>query len=341
MPGTPSAEDRLTTLLATGVPPAVAAAVAVAEPGIQAPIRAAWLPGDLDQEPSFLIYSITKTFIAALALLLCEDGRLSLADPLSRWMPAVPRSDAITIRHLLGHTSGIPDYGGIATYHEAVRRAPRCPWSFEDFARATWETGLLFEPGAGWTYSNPGYMILRRIVEAVGGATHAELVRDRIGRPLGLARTHVVDSPEQLRDLAPSLSRLLDPDREPRDVRELYHPGWVSHGVIASTASEVAIFLRALLGGALLSPESVARMTSGTSLPAAPPRWHRPVYGLGLMGDTLPSGALWGHNGGGPGYEASGGVLVTPDGDQRAAAALCATEGETNADTLMRRALER
>jgi D-alanyl-D-alanine carboxypeptidase len=151
----------------------------------------------------------------------------------------------------------------------------------------------------------------------------------------------VVDSPEQLHDLAPSLSRLLDPDREPRDVRELYHPGWVSHGVIASTASEVAIFLRALLGGALLSPESVARMTSGTSLPAAPPRWHRPVYGLGLMGDTLPSGALWGHNGGGPGYEASGGVLVRPDGDQRAAAALCATEGETNADTLMRRALER
>ncbi|HYB69743.1 MAG TPA: serine hydrolase domain-containing protein [Candidatus Bathyarchaeia archaeon] len=334
------ADDDLSVLVAASVPPGLTAAAAVAEREHPASVRAGWLPRGLDREPAFLIYSITKTFLATLALLLCEAGRLALTDPVSRWLPSLPRADAITIRHLLGHTGGVPDYGGLAAYHEAVRRSPGSPWSFDEFGRATWEQGLLFDPGTGWAYSNPGYMIVRRIVETVADAAFADLVRDRIARPLGLARTRVVDSPDQLGGLAPSLSALVDPERVPRDVRAVYHPGWVSHGVMASTASEVASFLRALFDGAVLSARSLASMTEGTPVTAAPPPWRRAVYALGLMGDTLPSGALWGHNGGGPGYGASALVLVGPAGGLRTAAAVCTTDRPEIAESLARRILE-
>src|SRR5206468_2267838 len=108
-------------------------------------------------------YSITKTFTATLVLLLREEGRLSLDDPLSRWFPRIPQADRITLRQLLNHTAGVPDYGALRSYHEAVRSSPSTPWSFERFAAETFDRGLQFEPGSSWAYSNPGYMLLKRI----------------------------------------------------------------------------------------------------------------------------------------------------------------------------------
>jgi D-alanyl-D-alanine carboxypeptidase len=244
-------------------------------------------------------------FTAALILLLQEANRLSLDDPLSRWFPGVDRSSRITIRRLLNHTAGVPDYGHLRAYHDAVRESPGMPWSFQEFAARTFDEGLLFEPGTGWAYSNPGYMLLKSIAEQTGGASYAKLIQTRVARPLELERTFVPESIIALAPLAPARSRLVGSGGE-RDVREAYHPGWVSHGVVASTPSEVVTFCRALFSGRLVSVGSVRELTTLVPVPDAPPRWRQPSYGLGIMADPESSfGPVWGHTGSGPGYSTS------------------------------------
>jgi D-alanyl-D-alanine carboxypeptidase len=274
-----------------------------------------WVP-ESELEPAFLAYSITKTFTSSLVLIFCEEQRLHLEDPLARWFPRIAHADRISLRHLLDHTAGIPDYGSIRSYHEDLRAHPDVPWTFERFAAETFEKGLQFEPGQGWAYSNPGYMLLKRILEEVSGRSYRELVAERIARPLGLSRTFVPESIPDLESLATGTSCALSADGSPRDVRAHYHPGWVSHGVIASTASEIVRFLDALFHGRLLSPRSLEAMMTLVRVPverdasespsSSPLRMAAPSYGLGLMGDPAsPWGLLLGHNGGGPCYSAS------------------------------------
>jgi len=312
------------------------AGIAVVDERGAAP-QAVWIPTSTVEEPAYLAYSITKTFTAALVLQLRDQRRLALDDRLGRWFSSVPGSDRISLRQLLNHTAGIPDYGALASYHEAVRASPASAWSFERFAAETFDKGLQFEPGSSWAYSNPGYMLLRRIAEASAGTSWALMIRDRIARPLGLHRTFVAESLEDLAQLAPATSRALAPDAAPRDVREHYHPGWVSHGVVASTPSEIARFFDALFGGALLSPQSRQDMT--TLVPIGPvgeaaARWRRPSYGLGIMGDPESDfGPLWGHNGGGPGYTTS--ALHAPDLRGITVCAMCAFEGEIDAERIV------
>jgi D-alanyl-D-alanine carboxypeptidase len=276
--------------------------------------QASWVPQSA-QEPAFLAYSITKTFTAALILRLCEEGRLSLDDRLAKWFPRIDRADRISLRQLLNHTAGIPDYGGIRAYHESVKSSPLMPWSFERFAAETFDKGLCFEPGQGWAYSNPGYMLLKRVAEDVTRTAYRALIADYIVRPLGLRRTFVAESTDDLEALAPGTSSALSVDGGPRDVRANYHPGWVSHGVVASTVSELVGFLDGLFRGDLLSRHSLDQMMDLVVVPTdpaaasaqdLPSRRGRPSYGLGLMGDpTSPWGLVVGHNGGGPCYSAS------------------------------------
>jgi D-alanyl-D-alanine carboxypeptidase len=267
-------------------------------------------------EPVFLVYSITKTFTATLILLLQEEQRLSLDDTVFTWFPRITEAQHISVRMVLNHTAGIPDYSGLGAYHEAIRSSPSVPWLFERFVAETINQGLTFAPGTGWAYSNPGYMLLKRIAEQTGGATFADLIRDRIAMPLGLGNTFVPESIEALSPLAPAVSGELTQDRSTCDVRTCYHPGWVSHGVVASTASDIVRFIDALFDGRLISTQSLKEMTMLVPVPMKPSvqtngrkksfDWGKPSYGLGIMGDPeSPWGRLWGHNGGGPGYSAS------------------------------------
>jgi D-alanyl-D-alanine carboxypeptidase len=306
--------SRLPEMLAAAARGRGVASVAVIERAGAEP-HAYWVP-ESDQEPAFLAYSITKTFTAALILKLCEEGQLRLEDRLAGWFPRIAHADRISLRQLLNHTGGIPDYGGIRAYHTGVSSSPSAPWSFERFAAETFDQGLWFEPGQGWAYSNPGYMLLKRVAEEVTGGSYRALISERMARPLGLRRTFVAESIDDLAALAPGTSSVLSPDGTPRDVRAHYHPGWVSHGVVASTASELVRFLDALFRGELLSRQSLAQMTELIVVPTdpleassdgdLPSRRGQPSYGLGLMGDPVsPWGLVVGHNGGGPCYSAS------------------------------------
>lgn len=143
---------------------------------------------------NYRLASVTKQFTAAAILLLAEDGKLTLDDRARHWLPSLPAADdAITLRHLLTHASGLIDYEDVmpdgAT--EQLRDA--------DVLRLLEpQDRTYFKPGSGYRYSNSGYALLALIVERASGKTFQDFLRERIFLPLGMHDTlaYVHDGPE-------------------------------------------------------------------------------------------------------------------------------------------------
>jgi D-alanyl-D-alanine carboxypeptidase len=270
----------------------------------------------------FPIYSVTKTVLAVQVLQLALDP----ATPVSRWLPGLPGAADITVAHLLGHTGGLPDYG--PTYPVAVR-AGEPPWPDESYVDVAARRGLLFRPGTGWSYSNIGYLALRRIVEEVRGQPWAAAVRETVIAPIGLADTFPLSTVDDLRRVVPSTSPYLGGAA----VADAYHPGWVPHGLLASTAADLARLLRACLVGAsdtdaLLAAPAREAMTRLRPLDVPGRPLHPdPGYGLGVMGSLRTH--VVGHTGEGPGYAAA--AYLAPHRD-RVVAALVAAEDQALAE---------
>jgi len=136
-------------------------------------------------ETNYRLASMTKQFTAAAILLLMESGKLQLDDPIRKWLPSLPEAtSAVTLRHLLTHTSGLIDYedvipdGTTEQVHDAdVLRLLKA------------ENRTYFVPGASYRYSNSGYSLLALIVERASGETFASFLRDHIFVPLGMTNT--------------------------------------------------------------------------------------------------------------------------------------------------------
>ena len=264
----------------------------------------------------FSIQSITKSFTAAVILRFVAVGKLLLDIPLSEWRPDVPNASRMTIRQCLQHTSGLPDYGTLPAYHEAVRQEAT-PWTFAEFLHRTHAEQLLFEPGHGWRYSNIGHMILRRLIETVCGQSF-EIVAKEVCQPLGLRHTSVIKNREDSQALTPAYSFCVSSDGLPVDIRTRYDPGWVATGVVASTASDIVRFYHRLFAGDLLPGRLLDEMRTVVRASPTPSnqRFVAPSYGLGLIADLMsPYGVLYGHSGGGPGYT-SAALHVVPHRDQ-------------------------
>ena len=144
-------------------------------------------------ESRFLVMSITKSLPPSP---FCDSLKPAHWNCIGRYhhgCRTFPHASRITIRHLLQHTSGLPDYGPLADYHEAVRRGDR-PWTFNEFLERTNAEELRFQPGQGWSYSNIGYMLLRRLLETVRKRSFAEIITAGVCRPLNLSHTALVES---------------------------------------------------------------------------------------------------------------------------------------------------
>lgn len=139
-------------------------------------------------QTNYRLASISKQFTAAAVLLLAEDGKLSLDDPIKRWLPSLPKAaDAITIRQILSHTSGLIDYEDVM------------PPEFDDRDRQMHDRDVLrvlegqdrtyFAPGQAYRYSNSGYALLALTVEKASGRSFAGFLRERIFLPLGMRDT--------------------------------------------------------------------------------------------------------------------------------------------------------
>ena len=132
--------------------------------------------------------SITKQFTAASIMMLAEEGKLEVSDPIAKHLPDYPsHGHNITIEHLLNHTSGIFSYTGIPGYMTQEIRKDLTTQELVDVFK---NLPMDFAPGDRWRYNNSGYVLLGTIIEAVSGKSYDEFVEERIFKPLGMTNSH-------------------------------------------------------------------------------------------------------------------------------------------------------
>ena len=288
---TSAARPSLRPLVAAGAP----GTILLTRHGGATSERAARLrPGD-----SFRIGSLTKTYVAAVVLQLAGERRLSLDDPVTKYLPGiVPRADEITIRELLGHTSGLPDFDGLpAVLQPYLDGDLGYVWAPRDLIALATAQPPTAAPGAAFAYSNTNYLVAGLIVEAVTGRPLGDVLRDRIFRPL-----HLRHSALALRGTSPRPSAhgySVPPGAARLDVTALTPYSWAA-GAIVSTAVDVATFYRALLAGRVVPPALLKAMLGTVPDPNGDLPGQR--YGLGIARFPTKCGVAWGHNGDTPGY---------------------------------------
>ncbi|APG49140.1 serine hydrolase domain-containing protein [Phaeobacter porticola] len=229
----------------------------------------------------FPYWSFTKTVIAICALKIVELGKLDLDEHLA--------DHDFSLRQLLNHTAGLPDYYSLPGYRKAVANDEE-PWSADHLFNATMAQGSLFVPGEGWAYSNLGYMLARDLIEDVAGSSFSSLVSEMICDPLGLDSIELATTRKHL-------------SRVHWDGAKRYHPGWVYHGCLTGTAADAARLLHALFTGRLLNADILEQMLIGHPLGGAVEGrpWTKCGYATGLMSGRCGSvGRTVGHSGGGP-----------------------------------------
>jgi D-alanyl-D-alanine carboxypeptidase len=237
------------------------------------------------------IGSVTKTFVATVALQLVGEGRLALGDTVERWLPGlVPNGNNITVRELLNHTSGLFDVTNDQGFIARVLWKRTEAWTPRKLVRIATAHKPLFDPGATWSYSNTGYMLLGLIVEAASGNPIETELDRRIFRPLRLRATSFASSPHITMTYAHGYLPL-DGSR-PRDASVFSQSSAWAAGAIVSTADDLATFYRALVRGRLLRPRLLRAME--TTVPVAEDP-HGGGSGLGLFETGLSCGRVWGH----------------------------------------------
>lgn len=263
----------------------------------------------------FCIGSIAKTFVATVVLQLMEEGAIDLDAAFGTYLPegspvAIPNAEQITVRMLLNHTSGIPEW----LTEEVVTRITEDPatvWEVDELLSIAVAQDMLFEPGESFAYSNTDYTLLELIIEEVTGAWWGNQVQARVLDPLGLSDTIVRPPgeaspvPRMARGYAVAGGDLLD--------LTLVDPsmaGAAGGNAMVSTARDLAHFLTALLGGELFTaPQTLDEMLNFIDAPdeQGVPYW----YGLGLERYDIDGVTFIGHAGGAVGYSTV--MYVAPD----------------------------
>lgn len=251
------------------------------------------------------IGSVTKSFTAVGILQLCEEGKLSLSDPVEKFLPLKikPFGEPICVWHLLSHTAGIP----ALAYAEAEIRweqgtggRPLALATVEDFVAWLNAAGDWVEckPGERWFYLNEGYILLGGIIEKLSGLSYADYVRRRILAPLGMKDTGFLG--EEFPELATPYIVPQEGQPKPGKVRPIPIG---SDGALVSTVLDLAKYLGMWLrrGAPILRPESYEELVKPRVSMPAEPRWPEPVgessYALGLSVQKFFGRTLIGHGG--------------------------------------------
>ena len=288
--------------------------------------RRALEPGD-----EFRVGSTTKTFISALVLQLVTEGRLALDDTVDRWLPGqLPTSSAVTVRMLLNHSSGLPDYTHDPVLNDLRQgRAPRLRTPEQLLAMGARHKPL-FAPGTAWAYSDTNYIALGLILQKVTHRSVRQLVQERIAEPLGLRHTYLGAGPgfrgtpyahgysaPTYYAAGPLVDGLVDTTG--LDLNWT----WTAGGMV-STAPELATVYAAVLSARLVPSQQLQQMkaTIPTSTPGV-------GYGLGIQQEVGPCGnRVWFHTGGVPGYTS---IAVAEDGGERTGVLLIPSDVESEA----------
>lgn len=230
----------------------------------------------------FQIASVTKQFTAAAVMRLVEEGTLSVDDRARNFLPELDsRFDAVTIRHLLNHTSGVRDY-------EAHLTTPYEPKTQQEIVAFITSGPLYFQPGTEHRYSNSGYYLLGMIIERASSMTYEQFLRETFFEPLALTGTSYCGT-----TAPPPDGHLIVSGGAATPVRSADMSLLYAAGALCSTAVDLLRWNEALVSGVAVSSESYARMTSESVRMFPGMR-----YGFGLIVEDLAgSRRIW-HNGG-------------------------------------------
>jgi CubicO group peptidase (beta-lactamase class C family) len=220
----------------------------------------------------YSIGSISKQFTAAAILMLQQEGKLSLDDPVSKYIPGLTRGNEVTIREILSHTSGYQDFWPEDYVMTPMLKPTTAQQIFDTWAKKP----LDFEPGTQWQYSNTNYVIAGRIVEVVSGERYWDFLTEHIFRPLGMTSVWNSDQhPLAQVDATGYYRHALCPLRPAPEEGA----GWMfAAGELAMTAHDLAIWDESLLAQSLLSSESYKRMFTEVKLKNG----EGTHYGLGV-----------------------------------------------------------
>jgi len=213
------------------------------------PANAEWDAPNTPQT-KFRLGSVTKQFTAAAVLLLQEQGKLSVQDPVCRFIaPCPPAWKPVTLHHLLTHTSGIPNFTDFPDYVPTMTLPSPPPKTVERFR----DRGLEFEPGSTYKYSNSGYLLLGLVIEKASGRSYAAFVSERIFTPLGMADSGYDDQTAVLPRRATGYEKGADGIRQAAYI-DMSIPG--AAGGLYSTVGDMLKWDQALAGDRLLSAAS-------------------------------------------------------------------------------------
>lgn len=219
----------------------------------------------------FAIGSVSKQFTCAAILLLAQDGKLSIHDPVAKYYPKLTRAADVTLLDLMNHVSGYPDYYPLDFVDRRMRTAIPGDELLQQYAGGK----LDFEPGSNYSYSNTGYILLGRVAERVSGENLGSFLDRRIFQPLGMTHSVYEPDPGDPRLASGYTTFLLSPSESVAPEAS----GWLGGaGGIYSTPGDLAKWNLALVTGQVLKPETYAVMTSPRTLSTG----RVSEYGCGL-----------------------------------------------------------
>ena len=247
--------------------------------------------------------SASKAYSGAVALRLVERGQLRLGDTIGQRLPSLPAAwRNVTLRHLLNHTSGLPNYSEAPETQERLQTDPRGYVAPSDILDGVTDEPLLFSPGAHYRYSNSDNIVIGLMAQAASGRAYSRLLSRLVFGPLGLRSTSL---PTGFRLPRPFVHGYeVEPGRPPEDVSTALSMSFVwAAGGLQSTPAELHRFMRAYGGSALLGRrirrEQRRFVRHGSSEPPGP---GRNDAGLAIFRYRMKCGTVYGHTGNFPGY---------------------------------------
>jgi D-alanyl-D-alanine carboxypeptidase len=288
------------------------------------------------------IASAAKAFSGAVALSLVSKGKLSLNDTIGERLPELPEAwSEVTLRQLLNHTSGIPDFSQEPAFQEAVLASPTKAPPPEELLSFVEDEDLLFDPGSQYHYSNSDNIVVALMVEPATGMSYEDQLREQVYRPLGLRKTSLPRGPNLRKPFIHGYDN--DPSQQPpEDVSEVLAAGWAwASGGIVSTPADLNDFIRGYVGGELFDQRTRAKqrrvVEGGGSEPPGP---GKNSSGLGIFRYETRCGTVWGHTGNFFGYTQF--MAASPTGSRSATVSinsqLTLTVGDPDAFKALRRA---
>jgi len=260
----------------------------------------------LNENSIFELASCSKQFTAMAIMILKEKGKLSLDDKITKYIPELSNYNGVTVRNLLNHTGGLPDYMELMDSLFDKSKIANNKDIIKIFSK--YQPKILFEPNTKYEYSNTGYALLASIIEKASGLTYADYLSKTIFKPLKMKNTFVYTrrlSPKKIDNYAlgyvysDSLKKYFLPDELKETNMVIWLDGVVGDGTVNSTINDLLKWDRALYTNKLLTQEGVKEVFEVATLKDE----SKTKYGFGWgIEDNADFGIITSHSGGWPGY---------------------------------------